>query len=109
MTVHAIIHMVPLDAKRQPLCKPILAGSIPRDGAPHRVAISLEKTTIKTFPHYVFVYADGNTKRGGVFECDTAAPEKLRALEHLTLYQMLAVNPPSALRTFLNGNFCFLS
>ena len=89
----AVVYMQPLDAKRQPLMPAQIAGVVPRDGQHHRVSITLEKTTLKTFPHYVFVFADGDTKRGGVFECDCAAPEKLRALDSVTLYQLIAVNP----------------
>lgn len=92
--MYAIIHMRPLDAKRQPIDEyPIKrVAIIPRDGELHQVAGAWELNKEKEIPYFVQVWADG--KGGKVFEMECDPPtNKLRFLDGITCYMLLRVPP----------------
>ena len=91
--MHAIVHMQPLDARRNPITgypRKRLRESVPRDGEPHRVGESWELDAAREMPYYVQVWADD---RSIVREIDCVGPEKLRNLNSITFYMMLTVLP----------------
>lgn len=88
----AIIHMQPLDARRQPMYPVKQVAVVERGETPHRVGGSWALNRKKEMPYFVRVWADG--KFGGDFEVDLDAPtNNLRFLNSITFYQMLTVLP----------------
>lgn len=89
--MHAMIHMQPLDARRQP-CAPVqFVGTVPRDAQPHRVGAAWNTEHLKEQPYFVRVWAD--RRHGGDFEVECVGPSKLRKLNSVTFYQHLTVLP----------------
>lgn len=93
MMQHALIHMQPLNARRQPILKHKFVGTLPRDGEPHRISghwdLDKEAPGIE-MPYYVRVWADDKSKD---FEIVCAPPTHLRHLNSITFTQDLAVLP----------------
>lgn len=89
----AVIHMQPLDARRNPMEYPAKrVAMVPRDAQPHRVGGVWALNNKKEMPYFVRVWADG--KFGGDFEVDVdPSQDKLRYLDSITFYQMLTVLP----------------
>lgn len=87
---HAIVHMQPLNVRREPMYPAKFVGTVPRDAEPHRISGAWPLNREKEMPHYVRVWADNRSKD---FEVDCAAPERLRFLDGITFYQDLTVLP----------------
>lgn len=91
--MHAVIHMQPLDARRQPIpgyARKRLAATVPRDAQPHRVGESWELDASREMPYFVQVWADD---RSIIREIDCAGPASMRKLKNITFYMMLTVLP----------------
>lgn len=90
--MQAVVHMQPLDERRNPIGKPMFAGMTPRDGVTRQLSIAVDLDPYGCrMPFYLRVWADG--KHGGDFEIDVAPPERLRKLNGVTCAMWLAVNP----------------
>jgi len=89
---HAIIHMQPLNARRQPCGYPIkrLSQTVPRDGEPHRIGEMWELDPTREMPYYCRIWADDKSI---VREIQAAWPERLRKLGSITFYMALTVLP----------------
>jgi hypothetical protein len=90
--MNALIYMVPLTVKRDPIGKPFFCGTIPRDGEFHRVSGSFVLDKTKEMPHFVRIWADDKAKD---FEVAASAPLHMRKLNTITFYQDLRVLPRS--------------
>lgn len=89
--MNALIHMQPLNARRQPVYQRKLVGTLPRDAQPHQISGEWELDRTKEMPYYVRVWADNG--RGFDFEFDGTAPERFRKLASITVTQILTVQP----------------
>jgi hypothetical protein len=90
---HAIIHMQPLDARRQPIPGYEMkrnAKTVPRDGQPHQVGESWQLDPKKEMPYFCRIWADDKSI---VREILAVGPEKLRHLNSITFYMDLTVLP----------------
>jgi len=89
---HAIIHMQPLNARRQPMGYPIKrnAQTVPRDGEPHRVGDVWELDRTLEHPYFCRVWADDKHID---LEIDCAGPASMRHLSSVTFYTDLRVLP----------------
>lgn len=94
--MNAIIHMQPLNVRRQPI--PGLAtkrceATIPRDAQPHIVGNfwDLDAAENPEMPYYMQIWADGG--KPIIREIDCAGPSKLRFLNSITFWMWLTVLP----------------